>query len=116
MCRAAARVGGAGRIESRGVLVDVEDLAVLPDDERHAVGNPGRLVEDAVFPADVALGEIAQEGHGDVILGRKFPLRRDVVGADPKYLGVGAFEFRNTSLVCLEFLRSTTGERGGVKR
>ena len=39
-----------------------------------------------------------------------------IVGADAKNLGVVAFKFCNTSLVCSDFAGSTTGESGGEER
>ena len=41
---------------------------------------------------------------------------RAIVGADAKNLGVIAFKFCNTSLVCSDFAGSTTGEGGGEER
>jgi hypothetical protein len=38
-----------------------------------------------------------------------------VVCTDAKNLGIVAFKFRNTSLVCSDFARSTTGKGGGKK-
>jgi len=116
MRRPATRLGGAGRVQGGPVLVDVEDLAIHPDDERHPVGYSRRLVQDAILPRYFPFREIAQERHGDVVLETEFFLGRKIIGTDAKYLGVGLAEFRNTSLVCLEFGRSTTGERGGIER
>ena len=36
--------------------------------------------------------------------------------ADANYLSIHCVKFCNTSLVCGEFLRSTTGEGGGIER
>jgi hypothetical protein len=112
----AARVIRAGRIDRAVAFLDIRDLAFLVDDERGAVRHAGVFVENAVSGRRLALGKIAQERNGDVVLRREFPLRRNVVGADSKNLDALLFKFGDTILVRFEFLRSTTGERSRVER
>jgi hypothetical protein len=113
---AAARLYRSIWIDGGGVFVDVDYFAVLVDHERDAVGYPCRLVQHTELSRHFAFGEVAEEGNGDVVLGGKFLLGWTIIGADSKYLDIGLAEFRNTSLVCKKFLRSTTGERGGIER
>ena len=116
MRRAAARFRRARRIDGAVALLDVADLAVLVHHEGGAVCDACRFDQNAIRLRHLAIGKIAQERHGDVVLGCELALGRGVVGADPEYLGSGLFEFCDTSLVRSEFLRSATGECGGIER
>ena len=97
-------------------FLDVDDLAFLIHNEGGAIRNPGLGDENAVLSSYFSVEEIAQQRERGVELGGKFFLRGGVVGTDAKNLGVGAFKFRNTSLVCSDFACSTTGKGGREKR
>jgi len=116
MRRPAAGLVGARRIDRAVPLFDVGDFPFLVDHEGRAVRYAGILIEHAIRSGGLAFGKIAQKRHGNVVFSREFALRRGIIGANSKNFDVVIVEFCNTSLVCQEFLRSATGERGGVKR
>jgi hypothetical protein len=113
--RPAARIVCAGRVDGRIALLDVGYFSLLIDYEGGPVGYSGIFVQNAVGLADLTFGKIAQDGERYVVLGCEFFLGRGVIGADAKYFSIGCLKFCNTSLVCLNFLGSATGEGSGEK-
>jgi hypothetical protein len=113
---AAASFVGSGGVEGGLILVDVDDLAVLVDDEGGAIGDAGALVQNSVRFGDLSLGKIAEEGDFDIVDFGKLLLGRGVVSADSKNLGSGLVEFCDTRLVRFEFGRSATGKGCGIER
>jgi hypothetical protein len=105
----------AARVNGGGILVDVPDNAFLVHYERGAVGESALFVEDPVFLGNSPL-EIAEERVGDLKLLGVFFVGKSAVNADAENLSVGLFEFGDISLIRLELLRSTAGERQNVKR
>ena len=104
----------AARVDGGLVLVDVPDDAFLVHDERGAVGESARFVEDSVFLGNGPL-EIAEERVGDLkLLGILF-VGKSAVNADAENLSVGLFEFGDISLIRLKLLRSPAREGEYVK-
>ena len=113
--RPAARGIGAGGIDRTAPFLDVGDLPFLVHHKRSAVGHAGLGYENAISSGHLAIEKITQQWERSTHLGGEFFLGGSIVGADAKNLGVVALKFRNTSLVCRDFARSTTGESGGEK-
>jgi hypothetical protein len=115
MSKAAACLIHRSRIDSRVADVDELNCPVKPNHERgpvtHAIG-----AQNSICLRRFASGEIAEQRHFEFQLFGKDSLRGNVVGTDAKNEGVICLEFRDTSLVRREFLRSTTGESGGEER
>jgi hypothetical protein len=108
---AAACLVDRGRIDRRIADIDEFDLSVCPYHERGPVAHAIRPQNSICF-SDLAILEIAQQREIQLELSGEHFLRWYVVGADAKNEGAVGLEFRDTSLVCREFLRSATGERG----
>jgi hypothetical protein len=90
----------ARRIDSRRILLDVLDDALLVHHERRAVGETVFLVQDAVFDGDFALEVTEQrEVHADLF--REGFVGRGTVDADAQNLRVGLLEFGDISLIRL---------------
>jgi hypothetical protein len=102
------------RIDCRVANVDKFDLSVGSDHERGPVAHAIRPQNSICF-GDFAIFEIAQQREVQLELSGELFLRWGVVGTDAKNKGTIGLEFRNTSLVCREFLRSAAGERGREK-
>lgn len=110
VCETAAGGFSAAGIDGAVAFLDVLDLAVLVNYERGAVGNADFLDQNAVCLGDLSIPEIAEQREGSVYFGGKFFLGGSVVRANSKNLGAQIIKFGNTSLVCQQFLRSTTGK------
>jgi len=108
---ATASLVNRGWIDRRIADIDKFDFSVGSDHERGPVAHAIRAQNSICF-CDLAIFEIAQQGEVEIELSGENFLRGCVVRTDAKNEGAVSFEFRNTSLVCREFLRSTTGERG----
>jgi hypothetical protein len=99
---------------------NVLDDALFVDDEGGALGplkfvtlNVVRL-QDAILLQDFAT-HVAEQREGDAdFLGEGFVSRR-AVDTDSENYRVRSFEFGHISLICLKFLRSTTGESEDVE-
>ena len=115
MSRPAASCIRSGRVDRATSFLDVNDLPFLIHHERGAVSHAGLGDENAVRSHHLAVEEIAQQGERSVEFGGEFFLGGSVVRANAQNLSIVAFKFRNTSLVCSDFLRSTTGKSGGEK-
>jgi hypothetical protein len=72
--RAAARLGGADRVDRRAALLDVRNFAVGVDHECRAVCDAGFLVQHPIGGRGFAFGEIAQKRNGDIVLLRELSL------------------------------------------
>ena len=105
----------ARRIDGRRVLFDVLDDTFFIHHERRAVGETVLLVQDAVFHGNFAL-EIAQQREVHADLFREGLIGGGTVHADAEDLRVGLLEFGDISLIRLQLLRSTAGERQNVER
>jgi hypothetical protein len=100
-----------GWVDRRIANFDVRDLAFFIHHVRYPIAHTVGT-QDTVGFGHGASGEIAQQREGKVELLSKNFLGGSVVGTNAKYFCIVAFKFRNTSLVCREFLRSATGKSG----
>ena len=66
--RAAARLGGADRVDRRAALLDVRNFAVRVDHECRAVRDAGFLVQHSVSGRGFSFCKIAQKWNGDIVL------------------------------------------------
>jgi hypothetical protein len=110
MRRAAARGIRAGRIDRAVPFLYVGNLPFHIHHERGTVGHAQLGDEETVGRDDFAVEEIAQQRESGAELGGKFFLGGSVIGTDAKNFCFVCVKFCNTSLVCGDFLRSTTGE------
>ena len=111
--RPAASIRRAGDVDGGTALLDVNDLALLIDDERSAVGYASIRHQDAVCFGRLARCEIAEKGERQGKLLCKLTKGRNIIRADSEDLNLRRVELGDTSLVSCEFLRSATGEGGG---
>jgi hypothetical protein len=106
-----------GRVDRAVTFLDVLDFSFFVHYKRGAVRELELIVQDAVLlrhlPRHVAK---QREFHSD-FFGERL-IGRGSVDADPKYGGVFSVDLSgvDTSLVCLEFFRSTAGESKDIKR
>ena len=100
----------SGRIDSHVSFVNVPDDAFFIDQEGGAISKTLLLVEDAIVFNDGAF-EIAEDGKCNSNLFCKFAVGGNTVDTHSKNLSLVGFEFGDISLIRLQFLRSTTGER-----
>src|SRR6185437_15919095 len=102
-------------IDSDVAFVDVLNDPFFIDHESGAVSEALLFVEDAIVFDDSAF-EIAEyrEGHSNLFC--EFAVGGNAVDTHSKNLCVGGFEFGDISLIRLQLLRSTTGERQYVDR
>jgi len=103
---------GSGWVDSGVALLDIDNLPFFVDHERGAIRHSG-FHQHSVVLADFAFGEIAEKRDLNVVLGGEFFLGRGVICTDTKDFRLTCFKFGDTSLVCREFLGSTTCESGG---
>jgi hypothetical protein len=103
------------RINRRGALFDVDNFSFFVHYKRSPIRHSVRQ-QNPVSCNHFTVEEIAQQRERRVKLGGEFLLGRSIVCTDAKNLGVVAIEFCNTSLVCGDFARSTTGKSRGKKR
>jgi hypothetical protein len=111
----AARLDGAARVDRRAAGVDVQDLAVLADDEGGALGQGDERQLDAEKADQDALAvgdERERRADGPAKLG----LLGLLVGRDGQDLGFLAAKFVVPVPVRFELARSTRGERLGEER
>jgi hypothetical protein len=111
--RPAAGGVSAGGIDGAISFLYICNLPFLIHHERGTVGYAGLRDQNAVGGDHFAIEEIAEQRECGADLSSKFFLGGSVVRADAKNFGVVAFKFRNTSLVCSDFARSTTGKGCG---
>ena len=111
MRQPAAGCIGAGDVDGAAAFLDVGDLAILVDNEGHAVGNAHLSDQDSILLGNLA-HVVAEEGVAGVQF--LFPMfqSRAEIGADGEDLGIILIKISDTRLVRGEFLRSTTGEGG----
>jgi hypothetical protein len=103
------------RIDRRLSDFHVLDLSVLADDVGCSIAHSVRP-QNAVCLGHFTIPEVAQKRERKIeLIGKDF-LGRSVIRADPENQCVVALKFRNTSLVCRKFLRSTARERGREER
>jgi hypothetical protein len=115
MRRPAAGGIGAGGVDGAAPLFDINYFPFLIHHERSPVRH-SVCEQNAIGRYYFTIEEIAQQGERCVELRGEFLLGWGVVGTNAKNFGVVAIEFCNTSLVCGDFARSTTGESRGEKR
>jgi hypothetical protein len=108
-----ASVSRARNIDGGCTFFDIRNFPFSVHYESGAVGDASLRHQHTVRLRGFPGGEIAEEWEGKGKLLCKFTLGRGVIGADSEYLRISAFKFGDTSLVSREFLRSTTGKRGG---
>ncbi len=84
--------------------------ALFVDQESGAIAEALFFVENSVVLNHRAF-EITQQRKRNANLFGKLTISGNAVHAQSKYLRFSSFEFGDTSLVRLQFLRSTTGER-----
>jgi hypothetical protein len=104
---------GAAGVECYAAFLDVDDFAFFVDYESGPVSHSRLGYQHTVSRRYLPFGEIAQQREGGIHLGGEFLLGGGVVCADSKNLSFCRVEFCNTSLVCEQFARSTTGESRG---
>src|SRR6476620_2801821 len=109
------RVDNSRRIDRDVSFVDVLNDSFFIDHEGGAISKALFFVEDAIVSNDSAF-EIAEYREGNSNLFCEFAVGGNAVNAHAEDLGVGGFEFGDISLIRLQFLRSTTGERQYVDR
>src|ERR1700722_10090769 len=111
----ATRSIGPGGVDGSAALLDIDNLPFLVHHKGCTVRHAVLGHENTISRGHFSVEEVAQQGERCVELGGKFFLGGSVVGTNAKNLGIVAFEFCNTSLVCGYFAGSTTGESGGGK-
>ena len=112
-----AQIDRIGRIDGPAAFGDLLNTALLIDDEGRAIGKLGFVIEDAVLLEDFTLHVTQQrEFHADLI--GEFGVGRNGVDADAQHRRIIEVDLASvdTSLVSLEFLRSTTGEGENEER
>ena len=114
MRQPAASLIGRRRIYGGVAAFNVGDLSVFTHNVSRAVAHAVGA-QHAVRFGCLPGTEIAQEWELQFELFGKNLLGGSVIRTDAYYRSVIALEFRITSLVCREFLGSTTGESGGEK-
>jgi hypothetical protein len=107
------RVSDGGWIDGGVSFVNVPDDAFFIDQEGGAIAEALLLVEDAVVFDDGAF-EIAEDRESYSKLLCEFTVGRNTVNTHSENLCLVAFKFGDISLIRLQLLRSTTGERQNV--
>src|SRR5437899_9680967 len=108
-----AQIDRVGRFDGSAAFGDLLNAALLIQDEGGAIGKLGFVIEDAVLLEDLALHVTQQrELHADLV--GEFGVRGNGVDADADHRRVVEVDLAgvDTSLVSLEFLRSTTCKIG----
>ena len=115
MRQPAACCVGAGGIDGHVAFLNAGDLTVLVHHERRAVRHAERRDQNPVRFGNLA-HVIAEDRVGDVEF--LFPVRQGwrEIGADRQNLRFICIKLCDTRLVRVQFLRSTTGERGHEER
>jgi hypothetical protein len=96
-------------------FVDVLNDSIFIDHESRTISKALLFVEDTIVFDDSAF-EIAEYREGNSNLFCEFAVGGNTVNTHAEDLRVGGFEFGDISLIRLQFLRSTTGERQYVDR
>jgi len=109
------RVDNGRWIDRDVTFVDVLDDSFFIDHESRAIAEALLFVEDAIVFDDSAF-EIAEYRESNSNLFCEFAVGGNTVNTHSENLRVGGFEFGDISLIRLQFLRSTTGERQYVDR
>ena len=109
------RVDNRGRIDRDVSFVDVLDDSLLIDHESSAISEALFFVEDAIVFHYSAF-EITEDRESNSDLFCEFAVGGNTVNTHSKNLRVGGFEFGDISLIRLQLLRSTTGERQYINR
>ena len=104
-----------GRIDRDVSFVNVPNDSFFVDQEGGAISKALLLVKDAIRLDDSAF-EIAEYRESNSNLFCEFAVGGNTVNTHSENLRVGGFEFGDISLIRLQFLRSTTGERQYVDR
>src|SRR5438045_6774041 len=115
MSSPATRSFRAGGIDGATPLLYISDLPFFIHYKGRPVGDACRGDQHAIGSRHLAFSEVTEQRERCVSLGGELFLGWSIVGADSKNLGVRRIEFRNTSLVCRDFLGSATGECGRKK-
>jgi len=103
------------RIDRDVTFVDVANDSFFIDQESGAISEALLFVEDAIVFDDSAF-EITEDRKGNSDLFCEFAVSGNTVNTHSEDLGVVAFEFGDISLIRLQLLRSTTGERQYIDR
>ena len=96
-------------------FVNVPNDAFFIDHEGGPIAEALLLVEDTIIFDDGAF-EIAENRKRNPNLFCKFAVGGNTVYTHAENLSIGRFEFGDISLIRLQFLRSTTGERQHINR
>ena len=107
------RVSDRGWIDGGVSFVNVPDDAFFIDQKGGAIAEALLLIEDAVVFDDGAF-EIAEDRESYSKLLCEFTVGRNTVNTHSENLCLVAFKFGDISLIRLQLLRSTTGERQNV--
>ena len=110
-----ARVDNGGRIDRDVSFVDVLNDSVFIDHESSAISEALFFIEDAIV-FDHSAFEITEYREGNSDLFCEFAVGGNTVNTHAEDLRVGGFEFGDISLIRLQLLRSTTGEREHINR
>jgi hypothetical protein len=115
--QAGADVDRVGWVDRAVAFLYVLDLALFVDDKRGAVRKLKLVVQDAVLFRDLPR-HVAQKRKFDPDFFRECFVRRRRINADSQDLRVFQIDLArvDTSLVSLQFFRSTTGEGKNVER
>ena len=96
-------------------IVDVLNDSFFIDHEGSAISETLLFVEDAIVFDDSAF-EITEYRESNSNLFCEFAVGGNAVDTHAENLGVGGIEFGDISLIRLQLLRSTTGERQYINR
>jgi len=112
-----AQIDGVGRIDRSAAFGDLLNAALLIHHKRGAIGKLGVVIQDPVLLEDFAL-HVAQQREFYADLVGKFGVGGNGVDADAYDRRIIEVNLAcvDTSLVSLEFLRSTTCKRENVER
>src|ERR1044072_4844041 len=110
-----ARVDHSGWIDGDVPFVELTDDAFFIDQKGGAIAEALLLVKDAVILHDGTF-EIAEDGERHAKLFGEFAVGRNTVNTHSENLSLVAFKFGDISLIRLQFLLSTTGERQYINR
>ena len=108
-----ARLDNGRRIDRDVSFIDMSNDAFFIDQKGGAIAEALLLIEDAVVFDDGAF-EIAEDRESYSKLLCEFTVGRNTVNTHSENLCLVAFKFGDISLIRLQLLRSTTGERQNV--
>ena len=98
------------RIDRDVSFINVLDYAFFIDQEGGAIAETLLLIENAVVFDDRAF-EVAEQRKRNLELFGEFSVGGNTVYTQSENLSFGGFELGDISLICLQFFRSTAGER-----